>query len=256
MKRHLCILLAATAFACGGGGGGGGGGTNPPPGNDEIALAIVEACGQSSAQLLIEVLDVLEPLFNPNSTKPTPSFFVDGADPGMGVIVWQLDLDGDMNPEVAGEIGFRDAGDQPVAPFDFGQLAQDLSNLAMLLSGAPDGTQVVVSFQGGGGNVSRTGQLETVYTGGMPGTLTGGFSFDDGGTGCAASFEFDAVALAAIAGAIPNATFNVVLGASDGSGEGVFSFDGTNSVTIALTIDAETFDFLLGLSDGSVTPQP
>ncbi len=252
--RYICVLLTAGLLACGGGGGGGGGNPGGPT-NAEIAQAILDACGQTSLNQLLELLDAFEPLLNPGSTKVAPAYNVDGADPGSGVIVWQLDLDGDMAPDIGGQIGFQDAADQPTAPFDFSQLAPDLSNLATLLGGAPDGTQVVIQFNDAGGSlVSRSGQIDATYQGGAAGALTGGVALNDGNTSCGASFELDAVALAALAGAIPGAPFGGQVTNEDGTADGTFTFDSTNSVGVTVTVNGEASDFVVDLASGTVTP--
>lgn len=253
--RHTCaFLVLILTCACGGGGGGNPGG-NPPSTFEEIAQQFVEDCGQEAADEMIAFIGLIEPLFNPNSTKPFPNYNVLDVDPVGGVVLWNLDEDSMPPPELEGIFSFVDDMGDPVIPFDMTQLAGGLEPLAGLVASIPDGTILetpLVGFE-----TAIIGQGYTVtFSGGTVEAIDALLQFQL--TNCGVEATITGAVLSDLSADVPTLEIEVTVTGQGTFATGTVTFDGTNTVTVTLTPDGATqaYSFLVDLTTGAVTPAP
>jgi hypothetical protein len=242
--------------ACGGGGGGDPGNGNPPPSDFEaIAQKFVEDCGQEAADELIAFFALIEPLFNPNSTKPFPNYTVLDADPVGGSVLWNLELNGAPPHEVEGIFTFVDDMGEAVVPFDMTQLAGGLEPLPGLVASIEDGTVLETPLVGFEGSIIGQG-LTVTFSGGTVEGMDVLLQFQL--TECGLEAVATGVVLSDISADVPTLEVEVTLAGQGTIATGTITFDSTNTVTITLTPDGATqpYSYLVDLTTGAVTPAP
>lgn len=254
--RHTCAFLLILTCACGGGGGGDPGNGNPPPGDFQaIAQKFVEDCGQEAADELIAFLALIEPLFNPDSTKPFPSYQVVDVDDVGAAILWTLDLDATPPHDLEGIFTFADDMGEVVIPFDLTQLAGGLEPLPGLVASIPDGTILETPLIGFEAAIIGQGLVVT-FSGGTVEGIDALLQFQL--TECGVEFTVAGAVVPDLAADVPTLEVDATMSGQGTVATGTVTFDGTDSVAFTLTPAGATqaYSFLVDLTTGAVTPAP
>ncbi|MHC4550653.1 MAG: hypothetical protein ACYTEZ_17975 [Planctomycetota bacterium] len=249
--RHLCVtVLLSLTCACGGGGGGTGG-VSPL---QTIGQQVLTSCGAPFLETFLEILAEFEGVLDPNETSPSP-IMVMGVDPVAVTVDWSLDLDGDSNPDLFGQLIFVDDQGDPQTAVDVTQLQSGLDGLDLLVPTIPDNTQLNISMAGA--PPPLLGNFTITFTGGAVGTVSGVVDLQD--PECTAFADFEGASLLDVGGAFPTLTLAVSFVSLDGNAAGSVALDGTDTATADVEVDANpqpTFTFAIDLTTGQVTPVP
>jgi len=246
-------LLATLLCGCGGGGGGGGGGLTA---DQQAAITLLETCGVTTIDRLLEALGISIAIVDPNATT-LPPIQVMNADQMAGIIQWQLNLGGDPAPEFLGLIQFSNAMGQPAEPpFDLTQfVAAGLSTLDQFLDQLPDGWTVSINANAPLDPLVNS-RFSYEYTSGAVSDVSGNANVQSGA--CGTIFILASGTLADLAGLFPTGEFTTNYSGNGTALNGMTTFDGT-AVALAegeVNGGTTTYTFAVDLVAGTVTAVP
>lgn len=263
--RHpaLAFLFLASSLlaACGGGGGGPGSANQDPPEPPDPAAFVQQAvtdCLASDALALLELLADLQATLEGNPDGTQPAITLDSVDLAQNSAAVSVDLDLDGSTDLTASLRLANAAGQPaLSALDFAALVLNASgqDLTSLLTGLPDGTRVIVTFQTLTAP-SGSGQLDLTVEGGV--IVRGSGTVIVTGLECTTTFTFQDVPAAALlnGGLYPELEAAWSIDTPGGEISGLLVLDGTNLAGVSATYLGVPYAYTLDLDTGAVTPVP